>query len=124
MEKDRRKFIRFDVPFKVEIGIKADIDYIKEVTAKDFSREGVGLILRDFKFEEGTQIQLRFFLPPKPEPVSATARIKWVGKIKDDWQMGVKLDEIDDSDKSEILDFVYEKWRQKHKSSKKINNNP
>jgi len=120
MGKDRRKFIRFDVPLKVEIGLKADINYIKEVTAKDFSREGVGLVLRDFDLAEGSQIQLKFFIPSRPEPIASSAVIKWAGKIDNKWQMGVKLEDMENSDKSQILDFVYEQWRRKHKSSKDI----
>ena len=116
MDKDRRKFIRFDVPLKVEISIKADINYIKEATTKDFSREGVGLVLNDFDLEEGSKIKLKFFLPSLPEPIVSSASIKWAGKVKDKWQMGVKLDDIASADKSQILDYVYEKWRHQRKS--------
>ena len=45
MKQERRKFIRFDIPLKADINVQFSTDFVSFCRTKDFSREGVRLVV-------------------------------------------------------------------------------
>ncbi|HEC69300.1 MAG TPA: PilZ domain-containing protein [Candidatus Omnitrophica bacterium] len=110
---ERRKFIRFDIPLKAEVVIKANIDSLQEGVTKDFSREGLRLILHNFSLGEEADIKLKIYIPGRKEPVEVKGQVAWSRANDANWEVGIKIKEIDKEAKSEILDYVYKAWREK-----------
>lgn len=116
---ERRKFVRFEVPLKAELIIKADIDASKDAVVKDFSREGLSLVLQDFDLKKGAHIRFRVFVPTRKEPVPVEGDVVWT-KVDGKRQIGVKITSISTEAKSQILDYTYKMWKKKMFGSKQI----
>ncbi len=110
---ERRRFIRFDVPLKTEVVIKAKIDSFQEGVTKDFSREGLRLILHNFALEKNADIKLRIYVPERKEPVEVKGQVVWSKANDANWEVGIKIKEIDKEAKSQILDYAYKIWRER-----------
>ena len=117
MVDDRRKYIRFEVPLKAELVVRVDVDSVQQGTTKDFSREGLRLTVRNFDLIKGESIDMKIFIPDKKEPIPLRGQIVW-SKPDHNWEVGIKISQIDKEAKSQILDYAYTAWRQKIKDSK------
>ena len=115
---ERRKYIRFSVPLKAEVIVKATLDTIQPGTTKDFSREGLRLILHKFDLGEGSVVDLRIYLPSEKTPIPMKAKIIWAKPNETNWEVGLKIKEVDKEAKSKILDYAYNFWRKNLKNGK------
>ena len=106
---DRRKFLRFDVPLKVEI--KKSQEYYSSGVTKNFSREGFSLVAEEFDFEPKNYLEARIELPQQNGFVNVYGEIIWKRQIGDKWQVGIRLSQIDKASKDDILSYAYENWK-------------
>lgn len=121
MSEDRRKYMRFNVPLKAEIDLRSQVGAFKEGLTWDFSREGLRLMIKGAELLSEADISLNVFVPSLDKAIPIKAKVVW-NKIKgEDWEIGLKLDDIKNEDKAAILDYVYDKWREDKKKSYKDN---
>ena len=91
---ERRRYIRFEVPLKVEVTIEGIVDSIQKGATKNFSREGLSLVLHEFHLSTGAQVDLRIYVPKRRKPVSAKGEVVWVQSTHNQWELGVKIRHI------------------------------
>ena len=109
--KERRKYIRFEVPLKLEFIVSVPEKCVPKGIIKDFSREGAGLVLYDCNAEQGDDVQLKLYVPRRRNPVPVSGEIVWREYNGTVWEVGILIKDIDRVVKSEILDYAYKLWR-------------
>lgn len=111
--KERRKYIRFNAPLEAEYIIPSKVRMEGKTLTRDFSREGLRLVIGS-ELTKGMKISLKINLPDAKRPIHAIGELAWSKVLssgkKVKLEVGAKLLEIDSSDKSEILDYVYNLW--------------
>ncbi len=110
---ERRRFIRFKVPIRVEFSVKANLELSQEGKIVDFSREGAKIFLPPVSLSKEENIELKTYLPNRTTPISFQAQIRWIKIGEEKAELGLKIIHIDPQDKSEILDYAYKLWREK-----------
>ena len=108
---ERRKFMRFNAPVDLEYRTLTLNPIFGKALAKDLSREGVRLGLKQ-DIPAGTPIELCMNVPGDNLPVFASGKVAWA----DGLQAGVKLTKISQNDRTRVLEYVYREWL---KSAKK-----
>ncbi|OPX30944.1 MAG: hypothetical protein B1H08_00235 [Candidatus Omnitrophica bacterium 4484_171] len=117
--KKRRKFIRFNVPLRVELSAKGNIALSSRGQALDFSREGLRVSIPSNDSIPDNSVELKVFLPNRYSPVLIHGKIIWISSGDRDVEMGLKIKEIDASGKAEILDYIYKVWKDKKSNGRK-----
>ena len=117
---ERRKFLRFDLPIDVEAKASGESQVYAIGVTKDFSREGMSLVSRNFDFQPHASLQLKLQLPTQEESITASGDVIWKRKVDDKWQAGLRFTGIDKASKGEILDYAYDKWLDKLRNQKQI----
>lgn len=113
---ERRKFLRFEAELIAKVGIKTELEFNEQGLIKDFSREGLRLILTNLSFKPHSPINLNIYLPNKEESIPVLGEIKWTRLNSDNkGEIGIKIKEIDKAAKSEILDYLYNQWQKRLK---------
>jgi c-di-GMP-binding flagellar brake protein YcgR len=115
MEKEQRKFLRFECTLPAEIVTVEDQNGLAEkARIDDFSRGGLKLVLNlDFNFVPGSKIELKCSLPDKGDEVQAKAEVIWSKNEGGTWSLGLKILDMDPEARSEILDSCYTHWQEK-----------
>jgi hypothetical protein len=109
---ERRKFLRFEAKLIAEVKIKANVELNEKGLINDFSREGLKLVLSRLNFKPNSLISLNIYLPQRQVPILALGEVIHTRfNAKKEWEIGVRLKEIDKAEKGEILAHVYEQWR-------------
>ncbi|MDP3919573.1 MAG: PilZ domain-containing protein [Candidatus Omnitrophota bacterium] len=112
MEKERRKFKRFDAYMSVKYHVN-DNDQIHGISlSKDLSREGIK-INSNQSFQNGTMLDLQIDIPDDPKPIQTSAKVVWsrpsVG-TNQGYDQGVRFLMMDPVDKFRVLDYAYNHW--------------
>lgn len=112
MDKDRRKFKRFDaymsVRCRVPGGLKADAVSL----SKDISREGLK-INSNVSLERGSTVDLEIVIPDDPKPIHTQGKVMWATPStgsNQGFDHGIHLMRMDPVDKFRVLDFAYNHW--------------
>ncbi|MGD8534290.1 MAG: PilZ domain-containing protein [Candidatus Aminicenantes bacterium] len=115
MGKEQRKFLRFECLLPVDL-IKVDgKDYIsRKIEAHDFSREGIKLSI-NFNIEIGTNMEVNLHIPEKKLSVPLTGEITWIKSVDNRLEAGLRIKDMDNEQKSEILNWIFPKWLEKKK---------
>jgi len=111
--KKRRKFIRFDIPLRVELSAKGDMKLSSRGEALDFSREGLRITIPHSGASPNNTVELKVFLSNNRRPILVLGKIMWTKSGNDDVEMGLKIEKMDTRDKSYILDYIYKLWKDK-----------
>ena len=111
MERERRKFKRFDAYMSVKYEVPgAEVKGIS--LSKDLSREGLKINSND-ELQEGTMIDLVINIPDDPKPVQTSGKVMWTqesdGKNQG-FDHGVRFLMMDPVDKFRVLDYAYNHW--------------
>src|SRR3990172_9534880 len=117
MEKERRKFKRFDTFVSVKYKVKEKEDESGLGLSRDLSRGGVKLACND-SLRKGSVLDFEIDIPDDPKPVRGKGEIAWVKKAKStrksderrDYDIGVKFLAMDPVDKFRALDYAYNNW--------------
>ena len=112
MEKERRKFKRFDAYMSVKFKAP-ETDELKGMSlSKDLSRDGLKMNSNQ-KVEVGTLLDLEIDIPDDPKPVRTTGKIVWSRPSdgrNQGFDQGVRFMMMDPVDKFRILDYAYNHW--------------
>ncbi len=118
MGKEKRKFLRFECLLPVDL-VKVDgKNHIsRNIEAHDFSREGIKLSI-NFNIEIGTNMEVNLHIPEKKLSVPVTGEITWVKSVDNRLEAGLRIKDMDNELKSEILNWIFPKWLEKKKEEK------
>lgn len=111
MEKERRKFKRFDAYMSVRYQFPDNKDR-GIALSKDISREGLK-INSPSKLSEGSTLDLELDIPDDPKPVRTSGKIVWSRSSQgqdEGYDMGVRFVMMDPVDKFRMLDYAYNHW--------------
>lgn len=118
MSEEKRKFRRFECLLVAEVNLEGNANLVRKATVKDFSREGLRLVLHNFNINPGSSVDLKLYFPGKNLSISVSGEIAWSKYINNNWEVGVKTNQMDKEAKSEILDYVYTMWRERMRGEK------
>ncbi|MFZ5801699.1 MAG: PilZ domain-containing protein [Candidatus Omnitrophota bacterium] len=112
MEKERRKFKRFDAFMSVRYKSSED-DAAKGISlSRDLSRDGLKMNSTT-DVRTGTLLDLEIDIPDDPKPVKTTGKVMWsrVSEGKNQgYDQGVRFVMMDPVDKFRVLDYAYNHW--------------
>ena len=112
MEKERRKFKRFDAYMTVKYLLPEKTDSQGVSLSKDLSREGLKMN-SSTSLEEGMLVDLEINIPDDPKPVQTSGKVMWSraadGKNQG-YDQGVRFLMMDPVDKFRVLDYAYNHW--------------
>jgi len=77
---------------------------------RNFSREGFSFASENFDLKPKETVELRLKHPQKNKFVSVSGDIVWKRQLKNRCLAGIKLRDMDNEAKSEILDYAYNRW--------------
>lgn len=112
MEKERRKFKRFDAYMSVRYQVPETQEAKGIALSKDLSREGLKMS-SPFRIPEGTTLDLELDIPDDPKPVHTSGKIVWSESTRGQDQgfdVGVRFMMMDPVDKFRVLDYAYNHW--------------
>ena len=111
MEKERRKFKRFDAYMSIKYqGNDVPVNGVS--LSKDLSREGIK-INSNAQMSEGTMLDLEILIPDDPKPVHTSGKVMWSRPSEGQNQgfdQGVRFLMMDPVDKFRVLDYAYNHW--------------
>ena len=111
MDKERRKFKRFDAYMTIKYQVSGE--EIKGVSlSRDLSREGLK-INSSAEIKPGATVDMEISIPDDPKPVNTSGKVMWShpseGKNQG-YDHGVRFLMMDPVDKFRVLDFAYNHW--------------
>jgi hypothetical protein len=112
MEKERRKFKRFDTYMSVKYQIPGNEEVRGVSLSKDLCREGIK-INSSSNIKEGTLLDLEIMIPDDPKPVQTSGKVMWSRPSEGNnqgYDQGVHFFVMDPVDKFRILDYAYNHW--------------
>ncbi len=82
---------------------------IERISIHDFSREGLKLKINFLSLKPGSGMELELYFPEKGESTSLIAEIVWIKGVENSVEVGLKIKEIDEETKNEILSWIASK---------------
>jgi len=112
MDKERRKFKRFDAYMSVKYQTP-ESEEVKGISlSKDLSREGLKMN-SSYDLKTGDLLDLEIDIPDDPKPVKTTAKVMWSRPAEGQnqgYDQGIRFVMMDPVDKFRILDYAYNHW--------------
>ncbi|MFH1799785.1 MAG: PilZ domain-containing protein [Candidatus Omnitrophota bacterium] len=112
MEKDKRKFKRFDAYMSVKF-TGTEATSVKGIAlSRDLCREGLK-INSDKSLPDGTPLDLEITIPDDPKPIFSSGLVMWSkpsAGTDQGYDQGVRLLNMDPVDKFRVLDYAYNHW--------------
>jgi hypothetical protein len=105
---EKRKYMRFNVFLDALCRIG---DTLNRLKVNDFSREGAGLLSRDY-IPAGENIEIELNIPGDNIPITIMGEIVWTRDVAHGdtpHKCGLKIKKIANSDRNRILDHIYKK---------------
>lgn len=112
MEKEKRKFKRFDAYMSVRYQVPNSTEGQGIALSKDLSREGLKFN-SPTPLPEGTTVDLELDIPDDPKPIRTTGKVVWTESKQGQDQgfdVGVRFVLMDPVDKFRALDYAYNHW--------------
>jgi c-di-GMP-binding flagellar brake protein YcgR len=112
MDKERRKFKRFDAYMSVKYQVPGQEETKGISLSKDLSREGLK-INSNSNMKEGTVLDLEINIPDDPKPVHTSGKVMWSHPSEgrnQGFDQGVRFVMMDPVDKFRVLDYAYNHW--------------
>ena len=104
---ERRKHPRYKcmIPARViKSGDKHKL--VERISIHDFSREGLKLKINFVSLKPGSSMELELYIPEKRLSTSLSAEIAWSKGVKNRMEVGLKIKEMDEEAKNEILSWI------------------
>lgn len=112
MDKERRKFKRFDAYMSVKFTAPGSEEMRGMSLSRDLSREGIKMS-SNVHLDEGMLIDIEIDIPDDPKPVKTSGKVMWSrpseGKNQG-YDQGVRFLMMDPVDKFRVLDYAYNHW--------------
>jgi c-di-GMP-binding flagellar brake protein YcgR len=119
MGKERRKHQRYKCLFPAEIlktGEKKSL--LERATVRDFSQEGLKLIV-NFNLILGSNMEIKIYLPEKNLITSIVGEVVWFKHAENRMEAGLKIKDMDQRAREEILNWILPKWLKDKEGKKK-----
>lgn len=110
MERERRKFMRFNIPLAVEFKSAADRSGSSTGTTINFSRSGLCFEASSLNYDQNDLMELQVKMPMQDSFISVTGDLTWIKKSGSGCLAGLSFRQIDSEAKNDILDHAYEAW--------------
>ena len=106
MSEEKRKNPRFRWFFPAEL-IKSDgeNEIVKRASICNLSETGLRLNIK-LNIKKGSNIKLKVYFPEKNIFTSILAEVTWIKIVEDNLEAGLKITEMDEKAKKEILDWI------------------
>jgi c-di-GMP-binding flagellar brake protein YcgR len=119
MKEEKRKYTRSQCVLPAEVIKIEGKDHISiRTTAHDLSDEGLKLTV-NLNLDPGSTVDLKLYLPEKKLSTLLSGEIIRVKSIDKKLEVGLRIKDIDDKLKSELLSWVFPKWQETEKEKKK-----
>ena len=82
----------------------------ERATVHNISKEGLKLIINFMNIEPGSDVELKIFVPEKQISTLLSGKVTWNKFIDDKLEVGLKIKEIDETFRNELLKWVFPKW--------------
>jgi len=82
----------------------------ERATVHNISREGLKLIINFMNLQPGSNVELKIFVPEKKISTLLSGEVTWNKFIDDKLEVGLKITEIDEAFRNEVLNWVFPKW--------------
>jgi len=110
VSKDRRRYIRYDIPLDVELKSHDDTsEYFKGITT-NFSRSGLCIESSHKTTLLNEPFDLKIRVPDSYRFTSAVGDLVWKEELEDKYLYGIKLMSMETDAKSKILESAYNIW--------------
>jgi hypothetical protein len=90
--------------------------FIDKGTIHDFSRDGLKLTI-NFKLNPGSQMEMKLFLPEQKLSTSLSGKIMWSRCSGNKIEAGLKINNMDQKAKEEVLNWVFPDWLKKERKT-------
>ncbi len=110
MTEERRKHPRYKCMFPAKVirsGGKLKLN--ERISIHDFSREGLKLKINFVSLKPGSGMEIEIYFPEKGESISLIAEIAWSKGLENSMEVGLKIKEMDEETKNEILSWIASK---------------
>jgi len=121
MEEDKRKYLRFECLIPIDL---VEVDdpgaNLKEAVIDNVSREGIRLVFDiGHAFREGDTLCVQITKPNEEQSLSqVSGEVVWARPLGDKVEVGLKIKEMEQSTKAELLDLGFRAWRRQQKIEK------
>ena len=106
MSDEKRENPRFKWFLPAEL-IKSDgkNEIVKRASICNLSETGLNLHIK-LNIKKGSHIKLNVYFPEKEIFTSISAEVTWIKMVEDNMEAGLKIIEMDEKAKKEILDWI------------------
>jgi hypothetical protein len=106
MSDEKRKDSRFRCFLPAEL-LKSDgkIEIVKRAAILNLSETGVKFHIK-LNIKKGSHIKLNVYFPEKKIFAPISAEVSWIEMVDDNLEAGLKITEMDEKAKKEILDWI------------------
>ncbi len=113
---ERRKFLRFDCSIPSEV-LKVDgsRNLVEGAKVINFSHEGLRLRVNFLTPKIGCSSDLKLYLPEKQLIAFLSGEIVWYKFTNNRLEVGIKIKDMQNTARGEILNWVFPKWLEKEK---------
>ncbi len=121
MEEDKRKYLRFECLIPIDLVEVDDPEAnLKEAVIDNVSREGIRLVFDiGHAFREGDTLCVQISRPDEEQSLSqVSGEVVWARPLGDKVEVGLKIKEMEQSTKAELLDLGFRAWRRQQKKEK------
>ena len=107
MTEERRKDRRYKCLLPAEVlKTKGKGKLVERTTVHDFSRGGLKLVINITAIDPGSDIELKLYVPEKGLKTSLKAEIAWRKFVGDKLEVGLKIKDMEEEAKNEILNWI------------------
>lgn len=109
--REKRKFIRFDIPLKVNYILLSEPKIEKTGMTKDVSAGGMKLLTEE-KLETGKRIEFKIFIPEALNPAHLNGIVLWSKTVpaaagkRLSYSAGIEFGSIEEDNKNTFLKFL------------------
>ncbi|NIO49688.1 MAG: hypothetical protein GTN73_09685 [Candidatus Aminicenantes bacterium] len=111
---DRRKYRRYKCLLPAEV-LKAEgkDKFVERASIHDFSCGGSKLIINFITLDPGSDMNLRVYVPEKELRTSLKSEIVWRKFSGEKLEIGLKIKDMEEETKGEIIDWLAPAWSEK-----------
>ncbi len=109
MGKENRKLNRSQCLFPAEIVQANGKQLIERVSIHDFSKEGFKLVI-NLNLNPSSILESKIYVPEKKIATQLVGEIVWSKFADNRFEIGLKIREMDEKAKNEILEWVAPNW--------------
>ena len=115
MDAERRRFMRFSAPLKVQTRDSSNQSVSGEI--KDFSRDGLSAVFNNLELKPNSYVDLQIQNPGQDTYSNASAQVVWGRSSGSKCHIGLRFSEFSPRVKADILEYGYKKWVEGQQSS-------